>query len=73
MRHCGLLSSLKVTTAVLKITMTKKTWGGEGLFSFCFHTTVHHQRKSGQEAKQGRNLEQELMQKTWTGAAYWFA
>ena len=37
--------------------MTKETWGGEGLFGFHFHITVHRQRKSGQELKQGRNLE----------------
>jgi hypothetical protein len=37
--------------------MTKAIWGGKGLFSLCFHITVHHQRKSGQELKQGRNLE----------------
>ena len=28
-----------------------------GLFGLHFHITVHHQRKSGQELKQGRNLE----------------
>jgi hypothetical protein len=37
--------------------MTKATWGGKGLFSSHFHITVHHQRKSGQELKQDRNLE----------------
>ena len=33
--------------------MTKATWGGKGLFGLHFH----HWRKSGQELKQGRNLE----------------
>ena len=33
------------------------SWGGKGLFSLCFHIAVHHQRKSGQELTQGRNLE----------------
>jgi hypothetical protein len=34
--------------------MTKKvSWGGKGLFSLHFH----HERKSGQKLKQGRNLE----------------
>ena len=29
----------------------------KALFALCFHITVHHERKSGQEIKQGRNLE----------------
>jgi hypothetical protein len=33
----------------------KESWGGKGLFDF--HIAVHYQRKSGQELKQGRNLE----------------
>ena len=37
--------------------MTKETWGGKGLFGLHFHITVHHQRKSEQELKQGRDLE----------------
>jgi hypothetical protein len=37
--------------------MIKETRGEKGLFSLHFHTTVHHQRKSGQEVKQGQNLE----------------
>jgi hypothetical protein len=39
--------------------MTTATWGGKGLFSLYFHSTVHlhHKRKSGQEFKQGRKLE----------------
>jgi len=37
--------------------MTKANWGGKGVFISNFHITVHHQRKSGQEFKQGRNLE----------------
>jgi hypothetical protein len=31
--------------------------GEESLFGLHFHITVHHWRKSGQELKQGRNLE----------------
>jgi len=38
-------------------TVTKVTWGGKGLCSSYFHITVHYQRKSGQELKQGRTLE----------------
>jgi hypothetical protein len=37
--------------------MIKTTWEGKGLFSLLFHITVHHQRKSGQELNQNRNLE----------------
>jgi hypothetical protein len=37
--------------------MAKETSGGKGLFSLCFHITVHHQRKAKQELEQGRNLE----------------
>jgi len=35
----------------------KASWGGEGLFGLDFHSTVHYRRRSGQELKQGRNLE----------------
>jgi hypothetical protein len=37
--------------------MIKATWGEKDLFGLHFHITVHHQRKLGQELKQGRNLE----------------
>jgi hypothetical protein len=33
------------------------SWRGKGLFSLHFHIAVHHQRKSGQELTQARNLE----------------
>jgi hypothetical protein len=33
------------------------SWGGKGLFSLDPLNVVHHQRKSGQEITQGRNLE----------------
>jgi hypothetical protein len=35
----------------------KASWGGKGLFGLHFHITAHHWMKSGQELKQGRNLE----------------
>jgi hypothetical protein len=40
--------------AVIKYHDQKESWG-ERLSGF--HITVHHQRKTGQELKQGRNLE----------------
>jgi hypothetical protein len=33
------------------------SWGGKGLCSLHFHIAIHHQRKSGQELTQGRDLE----------------
>jgi len=33
------------------------SWGGEVLFSLYLHIAVYHQRKSGKEITQGRNLE----------------
>ena len=53
--------------------MTKATCGGKGLLGFCFHITVHNQRKEGQELKQGRNLEAGADAGHWWGAAYWVA
>jgi hypothetical protein len=35
------------------------SWGGKKLFSLHFHIAVHHQRKSGPELTQLRNLEAE--------------
>jgi hypothetical protein len=32
------------------------SWGRKDFFSLHFHIAVHHQRKSGQELMQGRNL-----------------
>lgn len=40
--------------------MAKEIWGGEGLFKLLYHITVSHQRKSGQDLKQGRDLEAEI-------------
>jgi hypothetical protein len=33
------------------------SWGGKGLLGLHFYIAVHHQRKSGQELTQCRNLE----------------
>jgi hypothetical protein len=48
----------------------QETWGGKGSFVLCFHITVHHWGKLGQELKQGRNLESATMQRPWSDAAY---
>ena len=49
--------------------VTKETWGENDLFGSHFHVTVHHQRKSGRELKQSRNLESgadaEAMEGCW--------
>lgn len=37
--------------------VTNQLGGGKELFGLHLHVTVSHQRKSGQEVKQGRNLE----------------
>jgi len=55
--------------------MTKKQVGEErkGLFSLHLHIAVHHQRKSGLELIQGRNLEAGADAEAVEGAAYWLA
>lgn len=40
--------------------MAKENWGGEGLFNLLYHITISHQRKSGQDLKQGRDIEAEI-------------
>ena len=62
---------LRVTTTVMKQDGPKASWEGKGLFGLYFHIADHHQRKSGQELTQGRNLEAGA--ETWRGAAYWLA
>jgi hypothetical protein len=49
------------------------SWGGKGLFSLRFHSTLlfHHQRKSGLELKQVRK--QALMQRPWKDVTHWLA
>jgi hypothetical protein len=54
---------LKVSIAGTKLHDQKKKKKKEKKKSLHFHTTVHHQRKLGQEHKQGRNLEREVMQR----------
>jgi hypothetical protein len=47
--------------------------GRKGLFGLCFHIVVHHQSRSVQKSKQGRNLEAEANAEAMEGAAYWLA
>jgi hypothetical protein len=51
--------------------MTKATWRRKGLFGLHFHIIVYHLKLSGQELKQGRNLEAGA--EAMRGAAYWLA
>ena len=48
---------LKVSIATMKHHEQEANWGGKGLFSLHPHIAVYHQRKSGQELTQGKNLE----------------
>jgi hypothetical protein len=48
-------------------------WGGKGLFSYLFHIAVHHQRQSGQELTQGRNLETETDMEAKDVTVYWLS
>ena len=43
------------------------------MFGSYFHITVHHQRKSGQGLKEGRNLEAGADAEAMEGAADWLA
>jgi hypothetical protein len=45
---------VRISIAVVKHHSQKASWGGKGLFDLHFYVTV---KKSGQEFKQGRNLE----------------
>jgi hypothetical protein len=47
---------VRITTTVMKH-HDQKIWGGEDLFGLNLNITVHHQRKSEQILRYGRNLE----------------
>jgi hypothetical protein len=51
----------------------RASWEEKGLFSLYFQMIVHHWRKSGQEIKQGRNLEAGADAEAMVSAAYWLA
>jgi hypothetical protein len=48
---------VRVSIAAMKHHDQEASWRGKGLFSLHFHTADHHQRKSGLELTQGKNLE----------------
>lgn len=48
---------LRISIAAMKHQDQKASWGGKSLFSLHVQIIVHHWRKSGQELKQGWNLE----------------
>lgn len=48
---------VKVSIAVVKHHGQKRSWGGKVLSGLCSNISVYHQRKSGLEFKQSRNLE----------------
>jgi hypothetical protein len=51
----------------------KASWGTKGLFGLHFHIIINYWRKSGQELKQGWNLEAGADAADMEGAAYWLA
>ena len=54
-----LIVLVRVSVAIMKYHDQKASWGRKGLLGLHFHLIVHHQRKSGQELTQDRNLEAE--------------
>jgi hypothetical protein len=62
---------LKACATAAKHHARKASCGEKDLFGLYFQITIHHQRKSGQELKQDRNLEAEADAEAMEGAAYW--
>ena len=56
---CQIFSHIlvSVSTAAMKHHGQEASCKKKGLFDLHFYITIHHQRKPGQEPKQGRNLE----------------
>jgi hypothetical protein len=50
---------VRVSITVMKYNHQKSSLREGDIFGLCFPSTVHHGRRSGQELKQGRNLEKE--------------
>ena len=51
----------------------KTSWGERSLFGLQFQTVIHHWRKTGQEFKQGRVLEEDAEAEAREGDDYWLA
>jgi hypothetical protein len=67
--QCILIVLVRVIIPVMEHhDQSKLVWKG-----LPFHIAVHHQRKSGQELTQGRNLEAGADAEAMEGAAYLFA
>jgi hypothetical protein len=65
---------VKASTAMMKLHEQKACCGvGGRVYLLILPCCVNHQRKSGQEIKQGRNLEAGADAETMEGAAYWLA
>lgn len=62
---------VRITIAVMENHGQKASLGGKSLLGLYLHITVYHWRKSGHKLKQDRNLEAELIQRSWKGASYW--
>lgn len=57
---CGMLLDFCLNQYIYSCTKhydQEASWRGKDLFSLHFHIAVHHQRKSGLELTQGRNLD----------------
>ena len=64
---------VRISIGVTKHHDQKAIWGGKGLFGLYFHIAVHHWMNSGQELKQGKNLEADADAEVIEGTAYWLA
>jgi hypothetical protein len=56
-----------VSIAAIKHHDQDASWEGNGWLDLYFHFAVLHQRKSGQELKQGRNLEEAAVAEAMEG------
>ena len=59
-----------VTINVMKYYDQKANWERKALFRLHFHITVHQQRKTEQDLKQGRNLKAGADAEVMESAAY---
>ena len=71
-RLLGKTDLVRVTLAVMRC-HDQINSAGKGSFCLSFYITVLHQRKSGQELTQGRDLEAGADAEAIEGTAYWLA